>query len=78
MQPCKHIAPRFVKLANAFLDVTPRHVSCRGISVVWDVYVPILGNPRIVAGHVFLVDFFLLMDRMGRLDRMDTIRFRIA
>ena len=34
----------------AFLDVTPRHVSCRDVSVVWDVYVPILGNLRIVAG----------------------------
>jgi hypothetical protein len=52
MQPGKHIAPRFVKLAYAFLDVTPRHVSCRDVSVVWDVYVPIFGNLRIVAGHV--------------------------
>ena len=52
MQPGKHIAPRFVKLAYAFLDVTPRHVSCRDVSVVWDVYVPIFGNFRIVAGHV--------------------------
>ena len=52
MQPGKHIAPRFVERAYAFLDVTPRHVSCRDVSVVWDVYVPILGNLRIVAGHV--------------------------
>jgi hypothetical protein len=52
MQPGKHLAPRFVKRAYAFLDVAPRHVSCRDVSVVWDVYVPILGNLRIVAGHV--------------------------
>ena len=52
MQLCKHIAPRFVERAYAFLDVTPRHGSCRDVSVAWDVYVPILGNIRIVAGHV--------------------------